>query len=216
MYKPFSILFIFIFLCTSSYLSAQYGIRFQYIASLNDFPDTKNESSLSQGGMIALDYRYGFKNYRMGIGLMPYAKIIIPKGNFIIGVKDGEGILLDNAKAFGANFTFTYYPLDIIKCDCPTINKKGLWLKQSLFLEPQLGYELRNYKPKVSDGLDFRDQFITAGLFVGVDMRMLSSLTLSPLLGVRKHFELGRSKRLDNVSNPFGVEVGLRLGWGLL
>jgi len=137
-------------------------------------------------------------------------------GSFTPASQITEDLTIKDAKSIGASLYVSYYPLDFIKCDCPTIDKRGLWFKQSLFIQPEIGFEVKKYYTTPSAELSDLDKLISAGLFVGVDIPYFYPLMISPMLGLKKYFQLNDNPLFGAKRNPLAVEAGIRFGFGRL
>lgn len=198
-------------------LFGQFGITARHTVSFFDFDDTKNESPRSHSWYGSVDYMYRMKNYRLGIAAAPFIRITDPAGHFISAFQPDQETVIDGAKAAGINFYVKYHPLDFLKCDCPRINKKGLWFKQSFYLMPQVGYEFRKFYDINNKALEGTDQLASIGLLGGVDLYLFYPVIISPQLGIEKNFQVsGTNINFVQKHSPWAFTGGLRIGVGLL
>jgi hypothetical protein len=218
--KKFASLLIFIFISIIGIqykAQAQFGLTARHTVSFFDFDDTRNVTPRSHSWYLSADYMYRMKNYRMGIALAPFVRITDPSGQFISAVEPDKETPIEGAKAAGVHVYAKYHPLDLLKCDCPRINKKGLWFKQSFYLMPQVGYEFRKFYTSDNKALEGTDQLANIGLLAGVDLYLFYPVIISPQLGVEKYFQTSATNiNFTEKHNPWAFTGGIRVGIGLL
>ena len=199
---------------------AQFGISLKHAFDYEDIPNTTpnqpNERLLQYGGVIALDYRIKMVNYGVLFGPEIMAKMIRAKGIAIIDENSTEQIAeADQLRSFGINIPVTIYPFHFDQCDeCPSFKKKHFFTN-AFFLQPVVGYEMRNWTTDPADVIeDITEHFIVAGFGVGVDIKAGQIIRISPMVQYKQNFALNENTHYKTKLKPSILEVGIRVGWG--
>ncbi|MCO6459949.1 MAG: hypothetical protein J5I59_00980 [Saprospiraceae bacterium] len=215
-YVVFTLILITIF---SYSASAQFGLTLKYVADYEDIPSNvpgrTNDRLRQDGGEIALDYRIKLVDYGVVFGPEVAVKYAAVKG---IDIFDGGNLEIgkvDAIKSLGFNFPVTIYVFHFNQCDeCPTF-KKPNFFKNNFFVQPVIGYEYRSWDTTPADTpLKINDQYVIAGMGIGVDIHLGKYLRLSPIIQYKQGFPMVENPLYNKNLKPSFVEAGVRLGWG--
>ncbi len=198
---------------------AQFGVSIKHAFSYEDIPHTTpnqpNLSLLQHGGVIALDYRIKMVNYGVLFGPEIMAKMVKTKGIPIIDENTEQIGEVDKLRSFGVAVPVTIYPFHFDQCDeCPSFKKKQFFTN-AFFVQPVVGYELRNWTTSPADVIEeVTEHFVVAGLGVGVDIKAGDIIRISPLVQYKRNFGLNDNSHYKTRLQPSILEVGIRVGWG--
>ena len=217
----FLIVFTLIFFLTISTDKAfgQFGIAikhaFDYEDIPNNVPGQVNERLLQHGGVIALDYRIKLVNYGIHFGPEIMAKMVRAKGIDIIDSNTEKIGEADNLRSLGINLPVTIFLFHFNQCDeCPTF-KRQHFFKNNFFIQPVIGYEMRNWTTDPADITeDINEHFIMGGLGIGVNIAASKLIKIQPTVQYKRNFGLNDNAHYKTKLQPSILEVGIRVGWG--
>lgn len=212
----FTLLLIFVFTGTAN---AQFGLAFKYVSGFEDIPSNvpnrTNDRLQQNGASLALDYRIKMVNYGLLFGPEVALKYLSTNGIDVYDVSNLEVGKVSSIKSFGVNLPVTIYPFHFNQCDeCPTF-KKANFFKNNFFVQPVIGYELRNWTTDPSGIVDdIKEQFVVAGIGIGADIHFGKIIRLSPIVQYKQNFPITDNVLYHQKLKPASLEVGVRLGWG--
>ena len=219
-FRPLNIFtLVFLISCFSYSANAQFGISIKHAFDYEDIPSAvpnqTNERSLQHGGVIAMDYRVKIVDYGVNFGPEIFAKMIRAKG---IPVNDVGGIELGKVKeirSFGINIPVTMYVFHFNQCDeCPSFKRKN-FLKDNFFIQPVIGYEIRNWTTDPTDITEnITEHFIAGGIGAGVNIMAGKIIRIAPIVQYKRNFSLTENALYKTKLQPSILEVGVRVGWG--
>lgn len=162
--------------------SAQFG--FQTAATLNQGSNLFITGIGDIDGMefepgAELSLNYWFRLPKQRVEFLPTV--------YFGSAKQREGLL--RLKEYGAQFKINFYPFDFSgDCDCPTFGKQGPQLQKGFFIQASAGYAF--YNLDTPDDSTFstrsRENGISYGGALGLDIGLSNLLTLTPIAGVRR------------------------------
>lgn len=211
------ILFFYFFSLTD--VHAQFGISFKYVLDYEDIPSNipgkANDRLSQQGSQVALDYRIKLVNYGVLFGPEIFAKMVRIKGIDIFDASNLEVGRVKSIRSFGMNIPVTIYPFHFDQCDeCPTFSRQHFF-KNHFFLQPVVGYELRNWVNEPDNVVpEINEHFAMAGLGLGLDFFAGKYVKISPILQYKHYFPLTDNSLYQSKLKPAAFEAGVRIGWG--
>lgn len=197
----------------------QFGLAIKHAFDYEDIPNSTpgqvNERLLQHGGVIALDYRVKLVNYGVHFGPEIMAKMVRAKGIDIFDSNTEKIGEAKNLRSFGFNLPVTMFIFHFNQCDeCPTF-KRQHFFKNNFFIQPVIGYELRNWVTEPSDIVDdINEHFIMGGLGIGVNIHASKLIKIQPTLQYKRNFGLNDNSLYKTKLQPSILEAGIRIGWG--
>ena len=193
-----NIIFVLQFIFLVQTLSAQFGIRGYYQnmnadnweQTINRFSnvDGSKPTPLNIGYAVGLDYWFRLKNKRLEF---------TPEVNYAFYTEKWNSGTTNigelKATSYSLFLNTNLYLLDFDgDCDCPTFSKDGGLIEKGFFIQfsPGWSYYQLKYDALISttESREATTSAFSAGLAVGLDIGIIDMITITPIIGFRRHF----------------------------